>query len=99
MMREWARMVLTGTPPFRADRPIATPSLLVSLEGDDLSPSRAVDALAKLFDSSAVTRWHRMSDEVPEGDSNDHITWVRSPDSVVERIVHWWAQLGAPSRV
>ena len=99
LMREWARMVLTGTPPFRADRPIATPSLLVSLEGDDLSPSRAVDALAKLFDSSAVTRWHRMSDEVPEGDSNDHITWVRSPDSVVERIVHWWAQLEAPSRV
>ncbi|MBM7515710.1 serine aminopeptidase domain-containing protein [Nocardioides nitrophenolicus] len=91
LMREWARMVLTGRPPYAIDRPITTPALVVSLGDDALSPLGAVDALAdRLFAPAAVTRWHHTADQLPPGTSNDHIGWVRTPATVVDRIVTWW---------
>lgn len=94
LMREWARMVLTGRPPFPQTRPIDTPALLVSLEGDRLAPSPSVDALGGLFEPEVVTRWHFAEDEVPEGASTDHIAWVRTPDAIVDGVVAWWADRG-----
>ncbi|OQR63564.1 hydrolase [Streptomyces maremycinicus] len=91
LMREWARMVLTGRPPYAVDQPITTPALVISLSDDTLSPVGAVDDLAhRLFSSASVTRWHHTSDQVPEGSTNDHIGWVRTPATVVDRIVTWW---------
>ncbi|MEJ9080410.1 alpha/beta fold hydrolase [Gordonia malaquae] len=93
LMREWSRMVLTGTPPFDVPRQIDTPALVISLDHDRLSPTTAVDDLAgRLFTPTAVTRWHYRDQDVPDGASNDHINWVRSPQHVVDRIVDWWAQ-------
>lgn len=95
LMRQWAHMALTGRPPYPVDASIATPSLLISLDGDDLAPSRAVDAFARrLFDPDAVTRWHYDDADVPDGASNDHIAWVRSPGVVVDRIAQWWSAAG-----
>jgi predicted alpha/beta hydrolase len=94
-MRDWARMVLTGRPPFPVDRQIDTPALIVSLDEDGLSPRRAVDDLAALFEPGAIARWHYTTDEVPPGASNDHITWVRTPEPVVDRVVSWWEQVRA----
>ncbi|MFI5500795.1 serine aminopeptidase domain-containing protein [Nocardia asteroides] len=91
MMREWARMVLTGRPPFPADSTIDVPSLVVALGEDTMAPRRGVDDFARqLFAPGAVTRWDYDTAEVPPGASNDHITWVRSPGPVVDRIVRWW---------
>jgi len=91
LMREWASMVLTGRPPFPTQPPITTPSLVVSLEDDKLAPYGAIEAfVADLFDPGAVTRWHYTDGEVPEGASNDHITWVRTPEHVVSRAQLWW---------
>ncbi|MEB8338104.1 alpha/beta fold hydrolase [Streptomyces endophyticus] len=91
LMREWARMVLTGRPPYAADQPITTPALVISLGDDALSPLKAVDDLAhRLFSSTSVTRWHHTSDQVPEGATHDHVGWVRTPATVVDRIVTWW---------
>ncbi|MGW3313527.1 alpha/beta fold hydrolase [Streptomyces sp. NPDC001073] len=90
LMREWARMALTGRPPYAADQPITTPALVISLGNDTLSPLKAVDDLARLFSSASVTRWHHSSDQVPEGSTNDHISWVRTPATVVDHIVSWW---------
>lgn len=103
LMREWGRMVVTGRTPYEITKKVDAPSLIVSLEGDRLAPAKAVDAFAQgLFEPSAVTRWHYRDDEVPEGASNDHITWARSPALVVERTVAWLAQAtvqdGAVSR-
>lgn len=95
LMREWARMVATGRPPFRVEEPLQTPGLFISLEGDELSPVGTVDALADLWDPSHVERWHRRLDEVPEGASNDHIGWARTPEPMVERIMEWWARVEA----
>lgn len=96
LMREWGRMAVTGRTPFPINGPIDTPSLVISLEGDTLAPLRAVDTFARdLFEPSAVTRWHYRDDEVPEGGSNHHITWVRSPEVVVDRVVAWWAKASA----
>lgn len=47
-MRQWARMVLTGRPPFATGHRIRTPSLVVSFGDDRLSPEAAVDDLARL---------------------------------------------------
>lgn len=77
-MREWARMVLTGRPPFRVEKPIGTRALIVSLGHDSLSPKRAVDRLARLFAPESVTRWHYATDQVAAGESNDHVGWVRT---------------------
>ncbi|MFI9773023.1 hypothetical protein ACIHJG_40370 [Streptomyces sp. NPDC052415] len=91
LMREWARMVLTGQPPYAVDQPITTPALAISLGGDTLSPVSAVADLAdRLFSSTSVTRWHYNTDQVPEASTNDHIGWVRTPATVVDCIVTWW---------
>jgi len=89
MMREWARMVLTGRTPFTVDGAIATRSLVISLDGDEHSPSGAVELLAAMYDAAVVDRWHYRDMEVPPGASNDHIAWVRTPAPVVDRVVHW----------
>lgn len=91
LMREWGRMALTGRPPYPVEGRIATPTLAISLAGDDLAPARAVDAFTRrLFEPGTVTRWHYRDADVPDGASNDHITWVRSPEPVVDRIRDWW---------
>lgn len=97
-MREWAHMVLTGRPPFPNDKPIPTPSLVISFDNDRLSPMSAVDDFAgQLFTTASVTRWHHTGDEVVSGATNDHIGWVRTPATVVDHIVNWW-QATAPQR-
>lgn len=91
LMREWARMVLTGRPPYPVTRRIDTPSLVVSLDGDELSPTAAVDfAVDALFDPTAVTRWNARREDLPAGTSLDHVGWVRTPQPFVDRIVEWW---------
>src|SRR3546814_11966987 len=64
LMRQWARTVITGNPPYKADRPIATPALVISFASDAMAPPRSVDLLAeKLFDTRAVTRWQYEPDD------------------------------------
>lgn len=95
LMREWGRMAVTGRKPFPSEGHVTSPALLVSLEDDGLAPRRAVDAFAeRFFDPTTVSRWHRRHDEVPPGASNDHLAWVRSPASVVDRVVAWWGGTG-----
>ncbi|WP_235735818.1 alpha/beta fold hydrolase [Nocardioides alcanivorans] len=92
LMREWARMVLTGRTPYPATGKVATPSLIVSLEDDVMAPVGSIDAFAKrLFQGDRVTRWHFRNDDVRPGNSNDHIAWARGGSQVVDRIVAWWA--------
>ena len=91
LMREWARMARTGRTPFTAVEPIATPSLLISMHDDTLAPKRGVDDLARrFFEPKCVVREHLRPDDVPEGVSNDHIAWARTPSAVVDRTVAWW---------
>lgn len=98
LMREWARMALTGRTPFPSPTTVDTPSLLVALEGDRLAPERAVERFGdQLFAPGAVTGWVYRHAEVPAGASNDHIRWVRSPGPVVDRVLRWWAAVGPRS--
>lgn len=91
LMRDWARMVMTGNLPVPIREPVRTPSFVISLDGDRLAPLKAVDATARrFFDPGALTRWHYQDHELPEGASNHHIRWARSPDLVVDRICSWW---------
>lgn len=93
LMTEWARMVRTGQPPFLVEQPSTTPALIISLGDDQLAPKNSVDHYAsRFFTPDAVTRWHYTSDEVPEGQSNDHITWVRTPQRVVDHAISWWSK-------
>ncbi|MFS3130013.1 alpha/beta fold hydrolase [Nocardioides sp. Bht2] len=85
LMREWARMVLTGRPPYPVRRKIDTRALVISLEGDDYAPRGAVDAfVTRLFEPTSSTRLHVTSEPT------EHVGWVRSPGAVVDGVVTWW---------
>ncbi|AHH19808.1 putative hydrolase, alpha/beta hydrolase family [Nocardia nova SH22a] len=99
MMREWARMVVTGRPPFPMESRIRTPSLVIGLDHDAMAPARSIDSFAtRIFEASAVTRWHYRDDDVPAGASNDHIGWVRTSAPIVDRIVTWWETTSGTAR-
>ncbi|MEU4419646.1 alpha/beta fold hydrolase [Actinoplanes sp. NPDC024001] len=92
LMREWARMAVTGRTPFPVAAPVGTPALVVALEGDRLAPPPAVSRFSdRLFAPESVTTWLYRHEDVPEGASNDHIYWVRNPEPVVDRVLTWWA--------
>lgn len=91
LMREWARMIRTGRPPFPARQRIRTPALLVNLAGDRLAPRRAVDAFAARFFDPATTVRRELSDAT--AGSLDHVRWVRESVIVVDAVTEWWASL------
>lgn len=96
MMNEWARMVLTGRPPFPHTDPIHTPALVIALENDKLAPVRGIDEFARrMFGPGPATRWDYRAQDAPAGGSVDHVHWVRTPDTVVDRIVSWWSDRDA----
>src|SRR5687768_15432849 len=91
MMREWARLVRTGKPPFTVPHRITTPTLSVRLEGDTYAVAPSNSRFVELFiDPPALTEWTYRKDAVPEGGSTHHIHWVRTPGPVAERVVAWW---------
>jgi predicted alpha/beta hydrolase len=91
LMREWARFVRTGEPPFPVDGPVTTPTLVVHLQGDAYAVSAANKRFVEQFlDPAATTRWVYTRDQVPAGGTTDHVQWVRKPSVVVERVVRWW---------
>ena len=95
LMREWARIVVTGRPPYPSTQPIHTPTLSISFDGDNIAPSSSVDEFARrLFAPTAVTRWHYRHGDVTAASSNDHIGWVRGSADVVAHIVRWWSGVG-----
>jgi predicted alpha/beta hydrolase len=96
MMREWARFVRSGKPPFDVPGRIATPTLVVRLEGDTYSVPAANDRFVELFiEPSALTDWTYRKDDVPEGGTTHHVHWVRTPEPVADRVVAWWNERSA----
>jgi predicted alpha/beta hydrolase len=91
LMREWARFVRTGRPPFDVTHRIATPTLVVQLQGDTYAVSRSNRIFTDMMiEPEAVTRWVYAKDAVPEGGTTHHVQWVRTPSRVVDRVVDWW---------
>jgi predicted alpha/beta hydrolase len=92
LMREWARFVRTGKPPFDVPHLITTPSLVVQLEGDTYSVAKANEAYVEtFFDREHTTHWVYSKDAVPEGGSTHHVLWVKTPGPVVDQITQWWS--------
>ena len=94
LMREWARFVRSGTPPFDVPAPITTPSLVVQLQGD----TYAVSASNKLFrdtflEPSKTTRWVYTKDATPDGGNTHHVMWVKTPGPVADKIVDWFGSV------
>lgn len=96
LMREWARFVRTGTPPFEVPHRVTTPTLTIQLEGDHYAVPRANKIFVRRFIDPAVsTRWRCDAHQMPEGGSTDHILWVKTPQPIVSRVVEWWDTLAA----
>jgi predicted alpha/beta hydrolase len=98
LMREWARFVRTGVPPFEVPSPITSPTLVVHLQGDAYAVSRANKAFMETFlDPDAVTRWVYTRDATPPGGTTDHLQWVKTPGPVVDKMVEWWDAARRPT--
>jgi predicted alpha/beta hydrolase len=94
LMREWARFVRTGTPPYDVPHRITTPTLVVHLQGDTYAVSASNKVFTeKMFEPDAVTRWVYPKDAAPEGGSTHHVQWVKTPAPVVDRVIQWWADV------
>jgi len=92
LMREWARFVRSGRPPFDVPHRITTPTLVVQLQGDTYAVSGSNKIFTQMMvDPAAVTRWVYTKDAVPEGGTTHHVQWVRTPEVVVDKLVDWWA--------
>jgi len=91
LMREWARFVRSGRPPFDVPHRITTPTLVVQLQGDTYAVSGSNKIFTEMMvDPAAVTRWVYTKDAVPEGGTTHHVQWVRTPEVVVDKLVDWW---------
>ncbi len=99
LMREWARFVRTGRPPFVVPHRITTPTLAVRLEGDTYALPVSTDRYLELFvDPGALSEWTYPKADVPDGGTTHHVHWVRTPGPVADRIVAWWdASTGSTS--
>jgi predicted alpha/beta hydrolase len=105
LMRQWAWMALTGRTPYPSDSAVRTRSLVIALEGGRLAPRQAVEAFTRgMFARDSGTRWDYLNEHVPpEGASNDHIGWVRTPQIIVDRTIEaplsgypWMSTTGRP---
>ncbi|MBM7278908.1 alpha/beta fold hydrolase [Gordonia rubripertincta] len=90
LMRQWARMVLTGRAPFTLDRSIETPTLSVRLDGDEIVTDGAAAAFDAAFSPEAITHWRYDDAQCPAGGITTHIGWLRTPEIVGARIAAWW---------
>ena len=91
MMREWARIVRTGKPPYGVPHRITTPTLSIRLEDDTYAlPASNRWYVESLVDPAAVTEWEYAKDVVPPGGTTHHVHWVRTPGPVADRVVEWW---------
>ncbi|MCR8897095.1 alpha/beta fold hydrolase [Gordonia sp. GONU] len=90
LMRQWARMVLTGQAPFAVDRSIRTPTLAIRLDGDEIVTDGAASAFDAAFAPEAISHWRYDDGHCPAGGNTTHVGWVRTPDTVAQRIAEWW---------
>ncbi|MCL3819178.1 alpha/beta fold hydrolase [Aeromicrobium wangtongii] len=92
LMREWARFVRTGKPPFDVPHRITSPTLVVQLQGDTYAVSASNKVFtAMMVEPDAVTRWVYTKDAArAAGGTSHHVQWVKTPRPVVDRIIDWW---------
>jgi predicted alpha/beta hydrolase len=91
LMREWARFIRTGRPPYAVPHRVTTPTLVVQLQGDTYAVSKANKVFTqKLLDPDRTTRWVYAKDATPEGGTTHHVLWAKTPGPVVDKIVDWW---------
>ena len=90
VMRDWGVLARTDRFPVADDRiaDIELPLLVVSIEGDALGPTPAVEGFAARMPRATVTRAHLDEDGV------DHMRWARRPESVVPLIAKWLGSQG-----
>ncbi|MEM6370338.1 MAG: alpha/beta fold hydrolase [Myxococcota bacterium] len=100
LMRDWSRQARTGR--FKSKgldydvdlRRCRTSCLFLSLEGDKLAPTGAVDDLARRIPSR---RAHRIHLSVPDL-SRPHFDWVKRGDAILEAVQTWRASRASRAR-
>ncbi|MCR5976483.1 hypothetical protein GDN83_01695 [Gordonia jinghuaiqii] len=90
LMREWAHMVLTGRAPFALDGSIETPTLSIRLDDDEIVTDAAARAFDAAFAPDALTHWRYDNTQCPPGGNTSHVGWVRTPETIAQRIAEWW---------
>lgn len=95
LMREWAQFVRHGRIPalgadrWDAEQALAAaqlPIFILSMRDDRFAPLSAARELAQK--STGMRRFERI-ESLPSGVAPGHFAWMREPDLVAERVVHW----------
>lgn len=68
---------------------MSLPVLVVDLDGDDLAPPAAVDALVAKLPSAQVERFTFAEGPDEPGRPVSHFSFARSPELIGERIAEW----------
>lgn len=95
LVREWAAFARTGRlapggrPVEAGLRGVSLPVLVVDLDGDDLAPPAAVDALVSKLPSAQVERFTFAKGPGDPGRPVSHFSFARSPELIGERIAEW----------
>lgn len=98
LMRDWSRAALKGNygdlePHGRRNE--GPPVLVVGIEGDQISPSGAVDSLANRFPTHRVRRRIHV---VADSPWSRHFTWVKRNEAVVGEVIDWYADVSEDLR-
>lgn len=105
IIRDWAYQSRTGryAPSGMSEdleagmRHVATPTLAVSIAGDDWAPPSAVDHLVTKLAAGSSERWHLTAADLGV-EKVDHFSWAKHPDVLVSRAATWLSgKLQAPS--
>jgi predicted alpha/beta hydrolase len=105
LIREWSVLARLGTFSLRAWHGLRDPEtslrdvesalLAISIDGDAFAPPASVDRLLEKVPRCDVVRTHEGADADPS--PRHHFRWMRRPDGIAARVVHWIDDL-QPSR-
>lgn len=100
VMRDWSRQARTGAyRPANTDfdyeaalQELKLPSLVISIQGDQYAPKKAITHLYKKFHPAAPIHHHHLTPDEAGIPNLNHFNWVRQPQGISVIIQEWLNQ-------
>ncbi len=97
VMHDWCYNGLYGKyrlagSPFDYEAALAkmeTPSLAISIQGDEMAPRKAIDNLVDKFAPTAERSHLELRDNPKNANPYNHFNWAKQPQEVIQQIISW----------